>query len=70
VAVDAEEPIIEYNAACVYVRLGRFDDALKCLEASLGQGGLSRDWARNDPDLDPMRGDARFQALLERAPTL
>ncbi len=68
VTVDAEEPIIEYNAACVYVRLGRFDDALKCLEVSLGQGGLSRDWARNDPDLDPLRDDARFRALLDRLP--
>jgi len=68
VTVDAEEPIIEYNAACVYVRLGRFDDALKCLEVSLGQGGLSRDWASNDPDLDPLREDARFQSLLDRLP--
>ncbi len=68
VTVDAEEPIIEYNAACVYVRLGRFDDALKCLEVSLGQGGVFRDWARNDPDLDPVREDPRFKALLERAP--
>jgi len=70
VTVDAEEPIIEYNAACVYVRLGRFDDALKCLEASLGQGGMFRDWARNDPDLDPVREDPRFKALLERAPAM
>ena len=69
IAVDAEEPIIEYNAACVYVRLGRFDDAFKCLEASLGQGGLSRDWARNDPDLDSLRDDARFHALLDRVAT-
>ena len=64
-SVDAEEPIIEYNAACVYVRLGRLDDAIRCLEASVGQGGLSRDWARNDPDLDPLREDPRFRALVE-----
>jgi len=65
-AVDAEEPIIEYNAACVYVRLGRFDDAIRCLRASLGQGGLSREWAGNDPDLDPLRGDPRFGELMSR----
>lgn len=64
-AVDAEEPIIEYNAACVYTALGQFDDALGCLQAALGQGGLSQDWAKNDPDLDPLRGDSRFQSLLE-----
>ena len=66
-SVDAEEPIIEYNAACVYVRLGRFDDAFRCLEAALGEDGLSGSWARNDPDLDPLRDDARFRALIDRA---
>jgi adenylate cyclase len=64
-AVDAEEPIIEYNAACVYTALGKFDDALACLRAAMGQGGLSKDWASNDPDLDPLRDDPRFQALLD-----
>jgi TolB-like protein/Flp pilus assembly protein TadD len=65
--VDSEEPIIQYNAACVYLSLGRNEDALKCLEASVGQGGLSGDWAKNDPDLDPLRGDPRFEALVDRA---
>jgi TolB-like protein/Flp pilus assembly protein TadD len=64
-AVDSEEPIIEYNAACVYSALGRFDEALGCLQAALGQGGLSKDWATNDPDLDPLRDDLRFQKLLD-----
>ena len=64
-AVDSEEPIIEYNAACVYTKLGCFDEALGCLHAALGQGGLSKDWATNDPDLDPLRDDPRFQELLE-----
>jgi adenylate cyclase len=59
--VDPDEPIIQYNAACVFVALGRLEDALRCLEVSLGQGGLSRDWATNDPDLDPLRTDPRFQ---------
>jgi adenylate cyclase len=63
-AVDADEPIIEYNAACVYTALGRFDDALKCLGVAAGQGGLLKSWARNDPDLDPLRSDPRFKAVL------
>jgi tetratricopeptide (TPR) repeat protein len=63
-AIDAEEPIIEYNAACVYVALGRHDDAINCLKVSLREGGLSREWATNDPDLDPLRGDPRFQEML------
>jgi adenylate cyclase len=66
-AVDADEPIIEYNAACVYTALGKRDEAIACLEASVGQGGLSRDWIANDPDLDPLRGDPRFAGLVARA---
>ncbi len=67
-AVDADEPIIRYNAACVYVALGRRDDALSCLEAAFREGSLALDWARNDPDLDPLREDPRFARLLEAAP--
>ncbi len=63
-AVDADEPIIEYNAACVYTKLGRFDDALRCLTVAQRHGGLLREWARNDPDLDPLRDDPRFGATF------
>jgi serine/threonine protein kinase/tetratricopeptide (TPR) repeat protein len=66
-AVDAEEPIIEYNAACVYVALGRFDEALSCLSVALREGGLSREWVTNDPDLDPLRSDSRFEQLVSQA---
>jgi non-specific serine/threonine protein kinase len=63
-AIDPDEAIIQYNAACVYVALGRRDDALACLEASMRGGGVAMDWIRNDPDLDPLRDDPRFVALL------
>lgn len=63
--IDADEPIIEYNAACVYVALAKFDEALRCLTASIESSGISRDWIVNDPDLDPLRSDPRFAALLE-----
>jgi TolB-like protein/Tfp pilus assembly protein PilF len=63
-AIDPDESIIRYNAACVYVSIGRTDQALECLEASLRLGGLEKGWARNDPDLDPLRGDPRFERLI------
>ncbi len=61
--IDRDEPIIGYNAACVYTALGRFDEAFKCLERFAGQGRISPAWIANDPDLDPLRSDPRFQAL-------
>jgi adenylate cyclase len=62
-AVDADEPIIVYNAACVYVRLGLLNEAMGCIESAFHMGALA-DWARNDPDLDPLRSNPRFQKLL------
>ncbi len=67
ILIDADEPIIEYNAACVYTSLGKHDEAIGCLESSVLSGALSKSWVENDPDLDPLRGDPRFQALLARA---
>jgi len=66
-AIDNEEPIILYNAACVYVALGRKDDAIGCLESTIKSGMVALDWMKNDPDLDPLRDDPRFVALLGRA---
>lgn len=63
-SVDADEPIIVYNAACVYVRLGRHEDALDCLERAFHMGAVA-EWARNDPDLDPLRSNPRFLRILE-----
>jgi len=68
-AIDPEEPIIQYNCACGYINLGKFDKAFECLELAVGQTSLSRDWVKNDPDLDPLRDDPRFQALLKEPAT-
>jgi serine/threonine protein kinase/tetratricopeptide (TPR) repeat protein len=63
-AIDNEEAIILYNAACVYVALKRPDAAIACLEATRKHGRIAVDWMKNDPDLDPLRDDPRFIALL------
>lgn len=63
-AIDADEPIIQYNAACVFTKLRRLDDAFASLSEALTKLGISRDWAVNDPDLDPLRDDPRYDSIL------
>jgi len=66
-AIDADEPIIQYNAACVYAVMGRVEESIACLEAAVGRAGISADWVRNDPDLDSVRQDPRCEAILRHS---
>jgi serine/threonine protein kinase/Flp pilus assembly protein TadD len=62
--LDPEETSILYNVACVYSLLGRTDDAIGCLEKVMKHGTFYKNWAAKDSDLDALRSDPRFQALL------
>jgi serine/threonine protein kinase/Flp pilus assembly protein TadD len=63
-AIDPEEASILYNVACVYSLLGRTEDALACLQKMMEHGVFYKNWAAKDSDLDNLRTDPRFQALL------
>jgi serine/threonine protein kinase/Flp pilus assembly protein TadD len=63
-AIDPEETSILYNVACVYALLGRSEDALNCLGKVMEHGTFYKNWAAKDSDLDSLRSDPRFQALL------
>jgi len=64
IAIDPEEPIIQYNCACGFINLGLYDRALDCLEIAVGQSSLSREWVANNPDLDPVRNHPKFKSLI------
>jgi serine/threonine protein kinase/tetratricopeptide (TPR) repeat protein len=64
--IDPEDPQLLYNVACVYAIEGRKDDALQCLELAIDKGYGHREWIEHDSDLNSLRTDRRFQALLER----
>jgi non-specific serine/threonine protein kinase len=67
-SVDPDDPMVLYNVACSYALLGLNEEAISCLQKVMAQsssGSLHKVWAEQDSDLDPLRSDPRFQALLK-----
>jgi hypothetical protein len=46
--------------------MGEHEEALACIEKAVQNGFGHREWLENDSDLDSIRGEPRFQALLRR----
>ncbi len=61
--------LIDYNRACALARLGKTDEALGALELAVSSGYDALGTLYNDADLAPLRGEERFQALLDRLET-
>ncbi len=66
VAIEPDEPNVQYNVACVYALLGEVEKAIDCLEKSITRGWVQREWMEHDPDLEAVRRHPRYQALLHR----
>jgi len=67
-ALDMEpgDPWTLYNVACIYGQLGRLDDSMDTLEAAVKHGFSHKAWILHDSSLGPLRGHARFEALVAR----
>jgi adenylate cyclase len=63
---DEKEPVVLYNVACFFAMKGDSDRALELLERAVDNGWGDRAWLETDSDLDSLRGDGRFEALLDR----
>ena len=63
-----EEPVHYYNLTCFYATVDDPDRALAALEKLAASGQGRRDWLEHDTDLDSLREDPRFQALMARLP--
>ena len=59
----------EYNRACMEAICGNSDRALELLEIALKNKQTYVNWAKRDPDLDFIRSDPRFHALLSEHAT-
>lgn len=66
VDVGPEDPIGHYNLAGVYALMGHPDEALQALERDFELGDRDHLYLSADPWFDSLRGDPRFQSLLER----
>jgi serine/threonine protein kinase/tetratricopeptide (TPR) repeat protein len=66
-AIDPEDAVVLYAAACNYSVWGRKERALDLLATATQNGFGQKDWIANDPDLDNIRGEPRFQTILEQA---
>lgn len=54
-----------YNLACTYARWGKLDPALEHLQKAVEHGFDDATHMEKDPDLDSLRQDPRFRALLD-----
>jgi tetratricopeptide (TPR) repeat protein len=54
-----------YNHACLEAIGGNADAALDHLEKAIAWDATLRDWAARDPDLEPLRGNPRFEAIVQ-----
>ena len=65
-AIDPDDPVAQYNAACSYSRLGNTDLALDLLERCLPNLGHEKvNWSKYDSELDPVRSNPRYQKIME-----
>jgi predicted esterase len=50
----------QYDLACYEARQGRVDPAFYWLQLAASEDGVDAEWAEQDPDLQPLRVDARW----------
>jgi serine/threonine protein kinase/Tfp pilus assembly protein PilF len=70
VTLRANEASILYNAACVYCGLKKKAEALDTLRKAWEAGFRDAVWARRDPDLGLLHGDAEFDRLYPEKPAV
>lgn len=65
-ATSPGDPSTTYNVACAFALMGNRERALELLERAATGGSASFRWIRQDPDLESLHGDPRFEAVLAR----
>jgi TolB-like protein/Flp pilus assembly protein TadD len=61
--ISGDDPMMLYNCACLYSRLGELQRAMELLREAVAKGQLNFGWMKHDPDLIALRDNADFIAL-------
>jgi adenylate cyclase len=67
-AMDPDDPSVLYNIACAFAMENQKAEALDALTKALDEGFGHWKWIEHDADLDSLRDDPAFAALLARKP--
>ena len=59
------DPVMLYNAACMYVSLGEKARAIEALQQAIEAGYANLGWMQNDPDLTALRDEPEFKQMLQ-----
>ena len=55
-----------YPLAAAYIALKNYNEAINMLEAAYKVRAIELYWVKVDPELDPIRNEPRFKALLKK----
>lgn len=66
VRLKPDDPIVHYNLACSYSLLKMADAAILALKKALDLGYCDFAFMQEDPDLEFIRADSRYQELILR----
>ena len=53
-----------YNVTCLYARLAEPRRAIDSLRQAIAAGYVNFPWIKQDPDMNSLRDDVEFQALI------
>ncbi|MCL7969134.1 MAG: tetratricopeptide repeat protein [marine benthic group bacterium] len=62
--IDPADAGVRYNVACLFALQEEPERAIECLEEAIAAGFGNREWISQDPDLEALRDQPRFQALV------
>ena len=64
IALDPDDPVLLYNVACTYAMLEKPKECLDALQQAVNNGWGDKGWLEHDSDLDLIREEPRYQALI------